>query len=232
MPEQSLGGWQDDLRHVLELKPDSITIYDCLYRGGKGLVSDQQQVPSLELMQNMYNTAYSFLRTNGYHGEYGSVNFSIEQDESGTSEYFERRLLWGDSYIGVGNYATSLLCDHWIFNSRSVDKYIQSVLSGQSAVAYHYKLPAPEQYAKYLLYSLNFGVILPKQFKKLFGCTIENVFGPELAFAEKMGWIVREADCVSLAQNMFGSMYFLRSLFYSTAAKQWFRAWIGETKTQ
>lgn len=227
LPGQTLEHWRDDLNRVLEFVPDSITIYDCLYRGDRELISDKQKVPTLELMQKMYNTAYSFLISNNYHGEYGTVNFSIWQDEYGTSEYFERRLLWGDSYVGLGNYATSLLGDHWLFNFRSVDRYIQSIRDEKSASAYHYVLPESEQYAKYLLYSLNYGVILPSQFCKLFDRTIDSVFGSELSFAEKKGWIVRAPGRILVAQDMFASIYFLRSLFYSPAAKQWFHAWIG-----
>lgn len=230
LPMQSLEDWQNDINHVLELSPDSITIYDCIYRGDRCLVSDQQQVPTLELMQKMYNVAYNLLIENDYYGEYGSLNFSIRRDESGTSEYFERRLLWGESYIGLGNYATSLLYDHWLFNFRSVDRYIESMRAEKTAVAYHYKLPKSERYAKYILFALNYGVILPEQFYKLFGCTIDSVFGPELAFAEEIGWIVRDQEHFSVAQDMFASIYFLRSLFYSTAAKQWFRTWIERIK--
>lgn len=42
-----------------------------------------------------YDYAYDYLTANGYHAPYGSVNFSRHSDETGTSAYFEGRLLDG-----------------------------------------------------------------------------------------------------------------------------------------
>jgi len=226
LPGQSLLDWKEDIASVAVLRPDSITAYDCIYRGsGDRLIGEIEATPQLELLQEMYDWAYEYLTTSGYHADYGSVNFSLHLGESGTSRYFERRLLWGDHYIGIGNYATSLVDGHWMFNFYNVNRYIENVLQGGQPIEYCYILPPEERYAKYVLFSLNFGILMPERFYQLFGRGIDSVYGPELNYAEEKGWIVRRPNRISVANGQFSNLYFLRSLLYSSKAKEWFMAW-------
>jgi len=225
LPNQTIADWHEDLFHITSLSPDSIVTYDCIYRGqGRRLISDVTEPPAVALLGKMYDIAYNYLTGHGYHADYGSVNFSLHPGETGTSEYFERRLLWGEDYVGIGNYASSLLGGRWMFNRHNIDSYIESVLNGTSSIEYHYSLPSAELYAKYLLYSLNFGKIMPEHFNKLFGNSLLSAYKRELQFAEKAGWINIDNNCVTIATGQFANMYQFRSLLYSDAAKQWFRA--------
>ena len=223
---QSLSDWQNDIRRVVNLSPDSITTYDCLYRGkARKLIAQIEELPDLELLEGMYNWAYNYLLGQGYYGDYGSLNFSLHKTETGTSQYFERRLLYGDSYIGVGNYATSLIDNYWMFNCHDIDKYIKNVRVGTELIEYCYYLPPAEQYAKFALFSLNYGVLATDVFFTKFGCSLYSVYGDELDYAEQKGWIIASNGRVSIAPGKFAKIYFLRSLLYSHDAKNWFMGW-------
>ena len=94
LPEQTVRDWEYDLTEIIKLSPDSITVYDCLYRGkGRLLTRRLTKLPSPELYGEMYDLAYEILRDRGYYADYGSVNFSKIPNETGTSAYFEGRLL-------------------------------------------------------------------------------------------------------------------------------------------
>jgi len=222
LPDQTAKDWDEDLRRVSSLRPDAIVTYDCLYRGqNQERTRAFTRPPSVEQMGEMYDLAYRHLIGEGYHTNYGSLNFSLRPNETGTSDYFERRLLWGDDYVGIGNYATSLLGNRWAFNIRDADEYIRTVLGGNSPIAYHYSLPPSEQYPKYLLYSLNYGKLIPARFRQLYGRTLTSVYDQELQFARSAGWIEFGGDEITLASGQFANLYLLRSLLYSDAAKRW-----------
>jgi len=220
---QDMLQWRDDVSRVVALRPDSITTYDCLYRGtGHQLVSANASIPPIELLGEMYDWSYDYLSAHGYHADYGSVNFSAHAAELGTSRYFERRVLWGEPYIGIGNYATTLLDGHWFFNFRGVAEYADRVLNGIDPVGFHYKLPPEEQFAKYVLFSLNYGIIMPKRFAELFGLDLWDVYGSEIDFAIREGWLHEKHEQGILSVKTFSRIHCLRSLFYSRNAKLWF----------
>jgi oxygen-independent coproporphyrinogen-3 oxidase len=152
---------------------------------------------------------------------YGSVNFSRNSKETGTSPYFENRLLNGLPYIGVGNYSSSWIDDYWFFNVRGVNEYIEKINTGESVIGDYYKLPKAELYAKYILYSLNFGLIDEERFQKRFGIDFSLIFQKELHFAIKKGWIKKEGSLWLIPYGQFKSLNYLRSLFYSDTAKKW-----------
>jgi oxygen-independent coproporphyrinogen-3 oxidase len=225
---QDMRHWREDVCRVADLRPDSITTYDCLYRGrGRQLVSEDVPLPSLDLLGQMYDWSYDYLTGCGYHADYGSVNFSRHAGELGTSKYFEKRILWGEPYIGIGNYATTLLGGHWLFNYRNVDDYANRVLDGLDAVEFHYELPPEEQFAKYLLYSLNYGVIMPNRFAELFGRDLWDEYGPELEYAISEGWLKKNTDSNTLSVRRFSRIHLMRSLFYTSEARRWLMRWCG-----
>jgi oxygen-independent coproporphyrinogen-3 oxidase len=223
LPSQTLSIWQQDLVHAVSFYPDSITIYDCLYRGkGKKLAKDMFNLPSLAVIDQLYDWAYSYLTQNGYFGEYGSVNFSRHKNETGTSDYFEKRLLWGGAYLGLGNYATTLYQGFWLFNNYKVDDYVKNIEKGNSTTEYCYNLKVEELVAKYLLFSLNYGRIDIDHFYKIFGTSLNLLYKQELDFAQKNDLIKFENSNIYIANKKFSNLYLLRSFFYSKTAKKWF----------
>lgn len=223
LPGQSELVWKEDLKRVVSLEPDSITTYDCLYRGkGRKLTKEVNHcAPPLEHYGRLYDIGYDYLTSEGYFAPYGSVNFSKRQDETGTSTYFEGRLLDGLSYIGTGVYSSSWINDRWFFNLRSVNRYIEAALEGRSTVGDDYFLPDEELWAKYILFSLSYGIIDEKRFARRFGRSFSQVFHEQLDFATEQGWIIKDGDIWRIPYGQFKNINFLRSLFYSDKAKSW-----------
>ena len=77
LPSQSLDDWKCDIKRIIALAPDSMTIYDCLYRGRDRVLAKRTRGrPSPETYGMMYDFAYAALNAAGWHAPYGSVNFS------------------------------------------------------------------------------------------------------------------------------------------------------------
>ncbi len=201
--------WAADVRHAIALAPDAITTYDCLYRGkGRAMTRRSLQAPSPEAYASLYEEGRALLRAAGYDAPYGAMTYSRHRGETGTSVYFERRLLDGFSYLGVGNYATSHQGDLWTFENASVDRFLRGA-SGDA-----YVLPRDETIAKYVLLSLSFGFLDPARYRARFGEELGDRF--PMRFAVERGWLTESYGVAS-----FGDLPKLRSLFYTPRAIAW-----------
>jgi len=222
LPGQTMQDWEADLDRVITLQPDSITTYDCLYRGkGRALTKIAPSTPSPSVYGAMYDIGYAKLTTAGWHAPYGSVNFSRRADETGTSACFEGRLLGGLPYLGVGNYASSLRGNHWSFNAYSVGDYVSRIKADANPCEYYYELPQIEAQAKYLLYSLNYGFIDEDRFLRRFGLSLAEAYPQELAHALSAGLMQKIGPRRQVMPARFDRMHVIRSLFYPAAAKDW-----------
>ena len=244
LPDQTMEEWKHDLKVLVDLDVDSITTYDCLYRGkgrpfkrGKG----EGGGPEREVYGEMYDYGYHYLVGKGYVAPYGSVNFSKWKGETGTSAYFERRLLGGGGYVGLGNYASSLLDRYWVFAPYTVDGWLEAVRErgvgregggGEGGVldswVVHdaYSLGEEERVVKHLLLSLSFGVIDCGEFEKTFpGWGVRDFYGDVLDYlVEEKGWMEwdEEGRRYLLREGVFEKMNVIRALFYPERCLSWF----------
>jgi oxygen-independent coproporphyrinogen III oxidase len=264
LPNQSLEQWKTDLWRVVQLNPDSITIYDCVYKGkGRGMTSSTAaaaaaaasaatasppSLPSWALYGEMYDYGYQYLLSQGYHAPYGSVNFSRIPKETGTSRYFENRLLRGMNYVGLGNYASTMIDRYWIFSPHSVEGWLAHTSSppppsgagaGAGAaevgaddlpqwIPYNaYSLPIEERVSKYLLASLSFGFIDEKYFTETFPTwKLQNFYSFEIfeELVEKRKWLRYEEKegRFYLNQHCFQYLPQIRAMFHSKRSLSWF----------
>ena len=224
LPGQTMQDWEADLDRIIALQPDSITTYDCLYRGkGRALTKIAPTTPIPAEYGAMYDASYAKLTAAGWHAPYGSVNFSRRADETGTSACFEGRLLDGLPYLGVGNYASSLRDNHWSFNAYAVGDYVSRIKADANPCEYYYELPQAEAQAKYVLYSLNYGFIDEARFRRRFGITLAEAYSRELDFALTSGLLEHLSNRWQLAPGRFDRMHIIRGLFYPAAAKDWLK---------
>jgi oxygen-independent coproporphyrinogen-3 oxidase len=230
LPGQTLSIWRADLDRVLDMPVDSITTYDCLYRGKGRIMTRRNGQPSPDFYGELYDLAYERLTGAGFHAPYGSVNFSRHRDETGTSPYFEGRLLDGLDYLGVGNYASSLVGNSWWFAPYKVNGWLRAIEGGDTfPVGDGYHLPVEEVMAKYALSSLSFGILDAERFLARFGQDLTTQFGLALDFAVERRWLCRRENGFGVVPGAFRFMPQIRSLFYSPAAMAWLEERTGES---
>jgi oxygen-independent coproporphyrinogen-3 oxidase len=226
MPHQTIPDWQNSLRHVIELGFDSITTYDCLYRGkGRAMTKRTKDKPTPEIYGTMYDLAYDMLSDSGYHAAYGSVNFSKIPGETGTSPYFEGRLLHHLPYLGAGNYASSMLGNNWWFAPYGVNEFVKRTNAGEALpVGDGYDLPSHETIAKQTLLSFNFGYIDTESFRKRFGVQIEDIYADAIYFGLEKGWLKKTQKGYGVHKGKFQYMPQIRALFYTDKAINWLQS--------
>lgn len=216
LPGQTRASWLGDLDAAIALGTDAITTYDCLYRGkGRALTRRTRTLPSPKSYGELYDAGFDRLVRAGLYSDYGSVNFSRHRGETGTSAYFERRLLDGTPYVGVGTYATSHAGDRWTFEHAAVDEWIES----SQPIADAYLLDRDETVAKYLLLSLSFGRIDRDRFHRRFGAPVELHRGRALEDAEALDLLRRDARGFHVRR--FEDLPKVRALLHPPAAIAW-----------
>jgi len=225
LPGQTRAAWREDLLRVVAHGVDSITTYDCLYRGqGRALPHRMDALPTMAEYRALYDEAFELLQAHGYVAPYGSLNFARHAGETGTSPYFEGRLLHGVAYVGLGSYASSLVGERWWFAPHATGGYIAAIAAGEALPAGDaYALPASERMAKSALAMLNFGVIDRRSFADQFGVAVDDAFAAAIGFAVVEGWLVDRGARLAVADGRFDAMPRIRALFYSAAAIGWVR---------
>lgn len=226
LPGQTKTDIQSDIDLVSELKPDSVTTYDCVYKG-KGRVLKRQltEAPSRAQYGALYDFIYDKLTQSGYHAEYGSLNFSAIPEESGTSKYFEDRMLKHSSFVGLGNYSSSQIDSKWWFAPYSVDDFVDTINVRKQTLPISpgsfYDLSKEELVAKDLLSAFNFGYIDKEALEAKFGITIEEQFKKEMDFAIKNKWLEVVGNKVRLTKGSFEHLTNIRALFYTENILKW-----------
>lgn len=223
LPGQTTESFREDLLRVIGHEVDSITTYDCLYRGqGRALPHKTTALPTMSEYRALYDLAYELLHAHGYAGAYGSLNFARHAGETGTSPYFEGRLLHGLPYVGLGSYASSLVGERWWFAPHATGAYVAAIGAGATLPAGDsYVLPAAERMAKAVLAMLNFGVIDRASFFEQFGCAVDSVFAPAVEHALAQGWLEDRGGQLGVVAGRFEALPVIRGLFYSRAAIEW-----------
>ena len=226
LPGQLPEHFAADVARVADAGVDSVTTYDCLYRGkGRALTRAASHLPTPGEYSRLYDAAWEALAARGFHAPYGSLNFSRHPGETGTSPYFEGRLLDGLPYVGVGNYASTLCGGRWGFAPYAADAWVEQVEAGTFLPLQDlYALPLSEQVAKQVLLSLSFGRLDPARFLRAHGVALEQACGPALARAQEEGWLVEQAGEWRLSPGRFDVLPRLRALFYPAEAIRWLEA--------
>jgi oxygen-independent coproporphyrinogen-3 oxidase len=226
LPGQRPVDFAEDVARVADAGVDSVTTYDCLYRGkGRALTRATAELPTPADYARLYDAAYGALTARGFHAPYGSLNFSRHAGETGTSPYFEGRLLDGLPYVGVGNYASTLCGGHWGFAPYAADSWMAQVEGGAVLpLADLYALPVQERVAKQVLLSLSFGRLDPARFRAAHGVGLEEACGPAVRRALEEGWLVEAGGEYRVAPGRFDVLPQLRALFYPPGAVRWLEA--------
>jgi len=213
LPDQGAREWAADVDAATDVAPDAVTTYDCLYRGGGRALARRAPPPPPSTYGALYDLGRARLAEAGFGAPYGAVTFSRHVGETGTSAYFEGRLLDGLPYLGLGNGATSLVGRRWTWAEPGVARW-----TAAPVLADDYDLPTAEVMAKQALLMLSFGGLDDARFTARFGVGLESVYGERLQVAGRAGWLTGDHR---LRPGRFDALPSLRALLYSADALEW-----------
>jgi len=141
VPGQALAAWEDELRRILELRPDHVSAYQLTFEEGTALHA-QLREGRLERLSEDLELAF-FERTHGLLGAagydaYEVSNFSLSGQQCAHNENYWRN----GPYVGIGPSAVSHLGPTRFGNPRSIGPWRAAVEAGRFPAAWE-ETPAP-----------------------------------------------------------------------------------------
>ena len=151
LPGQTLEGWQETLRHVLELKPEHISCYGLQVEEGTPLYTCREfmNLPDDDLQADMYLATVEILRSKGYR-QYEISNFCRRNNESKHNlKYWS-----GGEYLGFGPDASSDFAGKRFKIIRDIHGYIDGIQNGGQVLEDIQDVPKRERAGEYLMMRL------------------------------------------------------------------------------
>jgi oxygen-independent coproporphyrinogen-3 oxidase len=215
--------WLKTVQDTIDLQPEHITLYRMRYKGT--LMAHLADRVTLDQVNRQEGQARKLLNQSGYIGLTGKNTFSRVQDNSGCSDYLDKRVRKAVPYIGIGLGAQSFSHYTLSYNLGAVTKklqqYTRSVELNRIPVQDLYHLSREAAIAKMASVSFYYGGIDLIAFKDCFQVSLEELFPNEFQFAIEHGLMIHDQNQQRLQMTGLGKQCFggVVALFYSPAVK-------------
>jgi len=180
LPDQSLEEWREDLRQVIALDMEHISLYGLSLSDktpwGRAVASGSLALPDEDLFAEMMEVAQNMIRRAGYH-HYEIANFAKPGFECRHNLTYWQR----EDYLGIGVAAASCYGNMRQMNCRSLEKY-QNSLYANGFPEHEKEILSDRQVigeAVFLGLRLIDGIQI-KKLNKRFGVDIENLYQQQL----------------------------------------------------
>ena len=136
LPNQSLRAWENNLREVIRIHPEHLSLYNLIVEDGTPLAEQiankEIPAPDDDVAADMYELTMDFLASAGYE-QYEISNWA-------TSPEFESRhnkAYWQMTpYLGIGAAAAGFAENVRTLNTPSIPEYVQRISTQRSALPY------------------------------------------------------------------------------------------------
>ncbi|CAF0832645.1 unnamed protein product [Rotaria sordida] len=215
--------WLKTVQDTIDLQPEHITLYRMRYKGT--LMAHLADRVKLDQVNRQESDARKLLNQSGYIGLTGKNTFSRIQDNSGCSDYLDKRVRKAIPYIGIGLGAQSFSHYTLSYNLGAVTKklqqYIRSVELNRIPVQDLYHLSREAAIAKMASVSFYYGGIDLIAFKDCFKISLDELFPTEFQFVIDHGLMIHNKEEQRLQMTHLGKQCFggVVALFYSPAVK-------------
>jgi oxygen-independent coproporphyrinogen-3 oxidase len=210
--------WADTVSNAINvIDPDHITLYRMRYKGTK--MAHLQERVGLQQVNEQSDTAARILQSYGFSGWVGKNTFSRLANDSGCSDYLEKRVVAGIPYLGFGLGAQSFSHNTLSYNlggvTKRMEQYFKSIDLGRVPVQDLYHLSIEGAMGKFCSVSFYFGGINRLHFLEIFGRTLEEAFPSQVAFVLEEGLMEYFGD--RLQMTVKGKMHYggVLALFYA-----------------
>jgi len=199
--------WHDCVRRVIELEPDSITIYQMELPFNTTISSDlikktgrfSQTVASWSTKRQWVEEAFEALERAGYH--IGSA-YTATRDPARTRFVYRDRLWQGADMLGVGVASFGHVNGVHMQNLDSWDTYAAAIDRGELPLARAYRPTGDERLIRELVLQMKLGSVRPSYFRDKYHVDILDRFREPLASLKADGYLSNaNADIVSLSRD-------------------------------
>lgn len=203
LPNQSIEGFQRDLKQILSLQPAHLSLYSLIVEPNTyfhRLESEGQLLqPAEEEERAMYHWAIEHLRGAGY-SQYEISNFA----RPGYASRHNLKYWRNQEYIGVGLGSSSHFDGARYSNTRKFSQYADRLMEGELPILEREIVTAASMEVDYLIMNLRLiqGIRL-SEYQERFGVDFMERYGRKLAPFLKSGHLLLEGNCIRMSTEGF-----------------------------
>ena len=201
VPGQNLEKLKKDLREVIELKPEHVSVYNLILEAETPMFIDVKKgllkLPGDDADAAMYYYIKDYLE------KYGFVHYEISNFAITGKECKHNEIYWkNEDYIGVGAGASSKYAGKRSDNTESIEQYIVLIKKNKNAIIQSQKMGQMEEIKETVFLGLRMleGLCLTT-FKQRFGKDFFILFGKEFEKLSKLGLLKEEKGFVRLTKK-------------------------------
>lgn len=196
--------WTESVRRIMELRPDSVTIYQTEIPHNTKLYRDLQagDLPaapiSWELKRDRVDAGFRALEGAGYTvvSAYNAVT------DPQRHRFLYQDSLWrGADMLGLGVAAFGYFGSVHFQNEVTLEQYQAAVEHGDLPIKRAFKLSARDQLVREFVLQIKLGEVLAAPFRARFGVDISEAFAQPLQALADEGWLVYSDDAVRLTRQ-------------------------------
>ena len=177
IPGQTLEAWEEELRQVISLKPEHISVYQLILEEGTPFYEKYAEhpecLPGEEASRDIYLLTGKLLKEAGYE-QYEISNYAKPGYESRHNlKYWERK-----DYLGLGPGAASMVRNIRMSNTRDMKIYLERCGQPKTMREEVEFLEEPRQMEEFMFLGLRMMQgIRGEEFFHCFGAAIESIYG-------------------------------------------------------
>ncbi len=205
MVEETDANWKECVRKVIEMSPDSVTIYQMeipynttIYQQMKTAGKLVAPVADWEVKRAWVAYAFGELEKAGY--TVGSA-YTAVKDKSKTKFVYRDRLWAGADLLGLGVASFGHLQGTHYQNQHDFEPYVKAVQSGQLPIFRALTPTAEERFIREFVLQLKLGSVSANYFKNKFGVDVKQRFAEPLQRLSDWGFASMNGDMIQLNRD-------------------------------
>lgn len=202
MVEETDANWKENVRKVIDMSPDSVTIYQMeipynttIYQQMKAEGKLAAPVADWEIKRGWVAYAFGELEKAGY--TVGSA-YTAVKDKSKTKFVYRDRLWAGADLLGLGVASFGHLQGTHYQNQHEFDPYVKAIQNGQLPIYRALTPTAEERLIREFVLQLKLGQVSCSYFKNKFGIDPRQRFAEPLQRLSDWGFASSNGDLVQL----------------------------------
>ncbi|MSU61617.1 MAG: coproporphyrinogen III oxidase family protein [Pedosphaera sp.] len=205
MVEETEEKWKETVAKAVELRPDSVTVYQMEVPYNTGIYQQMKTegklvapVADWETKRRWVNYAYGEFEKLGYTV---TSTTTVVRDPARVKFEYRQGLFSGADILSVGVASFGHLNSVHYQNHHDFQPYLDAVNAGQLPVYRAYVVPQDEHYLREFILQLKLGSVSANAFTRKFGRDPREQFSSPLATLKELGFLTNGGDLISLTRD-------------------------------
>ncbi len=205
MVEETEEKWKDTVAKAVELRPDSVTIYQMEVPYNTGIYQQMKSEGKLVAPVADWETKRRWV--NYAYGEFEKIGYTVTstttvvRDPAQVKFVYRQGLFSGADVLSVGVASFGHLNGVHYQNHHDFQPYLDAVNAGQLPVYRAYVVPRDEHYLREFMLQLKLGSVSANAFAQKFGADPRVQFAAPLASLKEQGFLTNGGDRIGLTRD-------------------------------